>query len=228
MLEAFADELVKIASSYPISRALTGLRAQTARQAIHDALANAASFGVFGAIGGAVKALPLVGSSLAMGLLGAKGGPSRALAARQNFAQSTLARMLEGGGHLMGHEKARLAEATGLAPERLELIIRRIAKKDPAKFMTPAESAESRFVTSKWFPMGTPDRFVHARALAARAKDKLPLLQSEQHLIDLLRSEHRKQQVRSALPYLGAAGLAGGSAFGAKKLLEHEFSKRSQ
>ena len=208
-VEAFADELVKLGADYRYSRLLTTPGAQAMRGALADALAGAAEWGVFGAAGGISRPGAVAATTGLAGLRGALGGPGRALAERRNFAQATLARLVDGG-RLMGEERARLVEALGVAPERLDRAAARLARGEKNRFMTPAESLQSCLSTTKYLPHLALDRVVNARALAGRVAAGEPLLQAEKNLFSAVRGADRAERLRRALPYA-----AGGAATGA-------------
>lgn len=221
MAAAFADELRKLGGrSFPLSRALS----------TPLSLVDAVRGGVRGGTVGHTFGGPIGAGAGGVGgaLYGLLRGVGDTLGRRRNFAVSTLARLRAGGSGLQRHEKARLAEGLGLAPERMEKIIRGMRRRVPGGDLGQ-EGRYSRLANSTLNPVAALERFVDARALAGRMGMKAPLLGDEQLLVDALRArariERMKDVVRPAAQAIGAAGL-GTAGYGAYRALEDGTSFR--
>lgn len=145
----FADELSKMGISakptYPISRFVTHPGGAAAIQAL--------------------TRIPEMATNPLSPLAGAITGGSVGALDRLWHSRGMLGRVRKGGGALFGHEKRRLAEATGMSLSELESALERAAKSSKGKPTYPI----SRFMTH-WAQIGPLwTRLFHGRGVAGRA-----------------------------------------------------------
>jgi hypothetical protein len=215
-IDAFSDELLKLGAgrTFPISRALT------TPLSLVDALRGAVSGGTLGhTVGGPVGA---GAGGVAGALYGVARGVGESLGRRRNFAQSTLARLRDGGAGLMQHEQARLAEGLGVSSDRLEKLVGGMKQQRRDAGAGRGEGEYSRFANSALNPIAALGRFLDARALAGRMGTRESLLADEKMLVDALRRRERIERAKDvAMPaakVLGAAGAVGGAGYGAYRV----------
>ena len=192
----FGDELIKTAK-YPISRMLS---APHLPGAIHGA-SGAASGSILGPVGAALGGVA--------GLISGAVAPQRM---RLGGIRGLKARVAQGGGSLMKHEKRKLAEAAGISVPQLEKALARIGKK--AKHTGDLANME-RAATYKYNPLGVIPRAIGVRGLAGRATRKggAALMREEKELLDLIKKKNPglMKKILAGGAVTGA-GLAGGKA----------------
>ena len=166
--EAFVTELDKLAlamkPTYPISRFVT-----------HPA---------GGAVVNALLSLPGAAASPGQAIGGALSGAGSTAADRWLHSRGMLGRVRKGGGALFGHEKRRLAEATGLSMSGLESSLEKLKASSKGKPTYPI----SRFLTH-WAQIGPVlSRLFHGRSVAGRAaKGGSGLWKGEREALDELK-----------------------------------------
>ena len=223
----------------PISKFLTG---ETAGAGLAGGLGALLSQGA-----GALPATAIGGLTGLLGPAAMKGG--RAL-----HSGALESRILRGGKGLLDFEKDHLAEGVGVSREKLNRLLTSSSKRGPVKpfgtirdhlgviqervtgsesshlnrrmedILSDAAGPADRLATTKYNPLNLPGRMTQSRALAGRVADKEELIGAEQRVMDLLKSESRKDTAKRVGFPVAAAAVLGGGALGTKHLLEKESS----